>query len=286
MKIQVLIPSAFVALVFLLSSVSHAATIGYWRFEGDSINTANPGTGNLTATGTGVTTTALAGSGATSDFFNPVPLTSAANTQTATGFTGNVNKGFSSDDFLDLSGNNAFTIEALFSSSNVSSGSNQTLAGQWKASNGYRSFLFQVQNGGQMGLYVSGNGIAAETYITTTADLKAANNRDYYAAATFSASGVTLFLQDLTDPEGSLATETFSTPLMNVQNSNAKFTIGGYDSSFQNPFRGDIDEVRLSDVVLSQSELLVIPEPSSLVLLGMGVLAGMAFTRKSRRRRG
>lgn len=257
--------------MIMLSSAS-AATVAYYRFEDNLTNSANPGTGDLTATGS-VTTTSLAGSGATSDFFNPVPQTGASNTQTASGFSGSENNGFSTGDFFDLSGNDAFTIEALF---NASSTSNiQTIAAQWLTVSGGRSFYFNVRDGGQLALYASGDGNNAETYISNTSGLQATAGKDYYAAAAFSTSGVSLYLQNLTDG-GPLSSQSFNVNLTNVRNSGGDFTVGGFNNNFNYAFSGSIDEVRLSDTKLSESELLTVPEPSSFLLAliagGVGVL--------------
>jgi hypothetical protein len=263
----------------LAFETASAATIGYWRFEGDFTNQAGTlagSGGDLTVSG-GISTTALAGTGRTSDFFNPIPQTGAANGSTAAGFSTSRRLETEDSTAFDLSADDEFTIEAMINASSTSGV--QVIAGQWLAIDGQRSWLF-VLDDTQLRLRVSSNGISSELYLSTAAGLGSISvNTDYYVAASFSTTGVTLYLQDLTNG-GDLKSQDFEVTLTGIVNPTSPFTIGAYSSNNSSPFSGYIDEVRLSNVALSQSELLAVPEPGTWLTL----TAGLSFLCLGRRR--
>lgn len=62
------------------------------------------------------------------------------------------------------------------------------------------------------------------------------------------------------------------------------FRIGATSSgsSHSNNWNGLIDEVRISEGVLEESQLLVIPEPGTLLLMGLG-FASLLLTKRIRK---
>jgi hypothetical protein len=112
-------------------------------------------------------------------------------------------------------------------------------------------------------------------------------NRDYYVAVSFdiATDDAIFYWQDLTGA-GTLQSQTVSLAVdaTSLGDPTLDFTIGysaGSDKRWD--AGGFIDSVRLSDSVLSQSELLVsVPEPSTIALM-FGAAAGL-FVMVRRRR--
>jgi hypothetical protein len=97
---------------------------------------------------------------------------------------------------------------------------------------------------------------------------------DYYVAAAVDIPGgnVTFYRKDLT--AGGPLQSYVATHSRTALNANTAMQIGSSTTAaFDFGFDGLIDEVRLSNTVLAEGELLLVPEPSSGALLGLGLLA-------------
>jgi hypothetical protein len=46
-------------------------------------------------------------------------------------------------------------------------------------------------------------------------------------------------------------------------------------------YRGDLTDVKISDMALTESEMMLVPEPGMLAIFGMGILA-LGLTRRKR----
>jgi hypothetical protein len=107
-------------------------------------------------------------------------------------------------------------------------------------------------------------------------------NTNYHVAATDDGSTVSLYL------DGTLVDSTSISPQPNFQTFSGSGTIGGAignDTTIAGgitAFRGNIDEVRISNVALPPSQFLnVVPEPTTASLLALG---GVALLRRRRSR--
>ncbi len=264
---------AIAALAF--SAVAQAATIGYWRFEdspgflSDSSANANTLTNNSSV------------SQVASPFDNPVPQNGFANLDAAS-FSGS--NYFSTAYQSSFNVGSAFTIEAYIRADDVSG--TRVIAGQYDsegATSGQRSWFFGV-NSGQLRLSLSSG---SENIATNSAFASAlTTGTHYYVAAAYDEGAVTFYLQDLSG--NSLLSNTQTNSLTSVNNVTSDFTIGAVinasstGGTTQAFFGGTIDEVRFSNTTLSQSELLVIPEPSSIMLVVTAALAGLIVFRRRR----
>ena len=274
---------AAAAALIATPSLTLADTLGYWRFENTPgfLADSGPGGRTLSTAGTAPTSTTLAGGALGSSFPNPIPQTKDANGIGATFSSGGR---FRIADEAALY-SNTFSAELYLAASSYNT-STKSLVGQWNATGSQRAWLFSVSSTQIPALLLSTTG--GDT-ITVTSGLPALQvNKDYYLAVTVdlsdaTADGITFYMQNLTDGDPLLVDgQAHLDTATSIKNSTAGLTIGSTDQP-SSPFTGLIDEVRVSNVKLSQSELLNVPEPSTLGLaVGVGM---MALSRRRTQRR-
>ena len=267
---------------------SQAATVGHWAFENNLDLGADSGPNNLGLTNSNV-------GGIAALFPSSVPFSGSPNTGAGDfevdtpGFLSGADnavfavQNFTIEAYVKLeSGGSGTTVRAIASQFNSGAAAAQSwqlgVAGAGSSLGNRRLFM-----------QLSGNGVDLVNFAPTTGfTLTAGSN--YYVAASVRFTGTTIettfYLQDLTAGGNLLSTTVSSTAaslLGGLYDSNANFAIGASynNGAASRHFDGTIDEVRLSNTALSPGELLAIPEPSAISLLGMGGLA-VAF----RRRRG
>jgi hypothetical protein len=210
---------------------------------------------------------ALAGTGATSKFLNPIPQTRQANGNVADFGSSSTDSYLSRADSGDEFAVASFTLEAIFNRSNSVLASVRYIAAQFNGAGNQRSWAFGMwantgDNPSQLFAILSQ---AGTTGVTVFSGFPITPGVDYYAAITFNSDtgAVTFYLQDLTNG-GLLQSRTVASGLPGLKNSTADFQIGTLGGSSLAKWVGSIDEVRLSNAVLSQSELLaVLPGPAS-----------------------
>ncbi|MBI1370046.1 MAG: hypothetical protein GC162_15505 [Planctomycetes bacterium] len=288
------IVASLFALPFMGGTPVIGATVGYWRFEGAATVTAGANndflddySGNGLALSTAGTPTVtqynLPGSGTGSKYPNPVPSGSQSNTKAATFPNG----GYLAVADAPILTVHDFTAEAFITKTANTSGT-QYIASQWLVSGNQRSWSFGVAGTSD----ISGNpGSANDLFIglsdagsdagVVVSGIDIALNKDYYVAVSFDesnfASGVTFYIQNLTDG-GPLQVVTKSHTIASLFDSNTFLRIGTFNGS-SSPWNGAIDEVRLSNTVLTASQLLIVPTPTALPA-GLGLLGLFSLRRR------
>jgi len=298
----------------LAAGTASGSTIGYWRFESGGFTTDSSGNGyTLSQTGT-VSQVATENASAGTEFFpNPVPQNNLANGNAASMVdASNVRQGFfthtpagSSAAFAP----NNFTIEAIVSlrtDADSDSINGNAIASLWQGTGNNRTWGLGVAS--STGSFSNTPGFLNQelsfVFATNGADFNSrqvlgsgfalTTGSDYYVAAAYtrpSAQGVsdgsvTFWFQDLT-AAGPLqtSTQTTSNVMWTPNSTPAAFQIGSLNLSDTLRFGGVIDEVRLSDTVLSTPQLLIVPEPTGVGLLAAAFSSAWLCGRRLRWRR-
>lgn len=261
------------ATALAMGATAQAATIGYWRFEGDNFLADSSGNGNtLTATSPAPD---QAVNGAVASFGTTIPQTGATNANVVSMNLSTQNSNFSraeSADNFNVS-STGLTFETYFRKTANTSGT-QYFASQNSATSSGRSWGIGVlgtsvsADNNKVFFVLSPTG-AANTVFNTSFVIS--NDTDYYLAWTYVPSTGTakVYLKQVGDELGS--PQTISTGLTALNNSSVSLRIGAVGDSSGNPtgrFRGYLDEVRLSSGILPTSEFLAVPEPASAMLIG------------------
>tara|TARA_R100000027_G_scaffold1806_4_gene2010 strand:- start:4048 stop:4896 length:849 start_codon:yes stop_codon:yes gene_type:complete len=278
-------PLLSLAALICSSSVLPAATLGYYRFESGAFQDNSQGTGSgLLNLGSTPTQLAIPASGTGSAFPTTIEQTGASNGSLASLFGSDR---FAVSDASSINITSDFTIEA-FIDRKATTSTTQYIASNWYTSGNYRSFALGVAGttgvgGGSAGalfLLLSDGGSDVSIFQT---GLTIGLDTDYYVGVSFDqsdqTSGITFYTQDLTSG-GALLQSSIGHDIDHLNVGSGALQIGAYDGNKSN-FQGLVDEVRISNTALSESELLVIPEPSAFAL----VLSGSAFLCIARRRR-
>jgi hypothetical protein len=275
---------AFAAFNLIAIGSVSADTLLYYRMGDDtSLTTDSSGNGNaLTASATQVSIPAT-GDGST--FSDPIPLTGDSNDYFAS-FDGGQSMSVA-DPFDSLT---SFTAEAYVNLETYDSGSTQYVMSQYKSSTDSRSWAIAVASSAGTGTAGSNElflllGVGSSSSIVIPLGLTVSLDVDYYFAVSFDGTtdtdDVTFYYQDLTN-SGSLVVDTISSTVTSVNDVTTRFEVGSVNTG-NNQWDGLIDEVRVSDTILSTSELLIsVPEPSSFALMA-GLLAVGCMARRARR---
>jgi MYXO-CTERM domain-containing protein len=277
--------------LFLPALSAHGTVLAYYRFEDGAFLADSSGGGHdLSQSGT-LSQLAIPATGNGSDFSNPIPQTAALNghlvNNGATG-TGHFTASDSTGWLNSIAANDTFTLEALV---NLQGTYSETvyIVSQWTATTGNRSFAFGVNSSEQLSLTVSTTGANGLTF-GSNSSFQLDLNTDYYVAVSFDASnvdsGLTFYIKNLSVEGSALVSQTFLHNAGSVNNSGASLFVGTYNSDVDRRFNGYFDEVRISDTVLGESELLIsVPEPGAglLALAALGAFAGLRRRRQPAR---
>lgn len=296
------------ALLFASAPMASAAVVGYWRMEDSNNLGLDSGPNGLNLTNYGGTATPqvvyaphpVSGDGS----YFPSTITGVgANTgqavwSGATGAERNATTGqqglilqYTSQSVL--AGLSSFTAEAFVNSDQFLTWESNIVS-LYRGASGTQSgntFTFRTStNGANKELSLSmGSGTSGKTYWSGVTLL---TDKDYYVAVSFDltkqgtgTAGVTFYIQNLTDngPLQVISKDIDTGTIVNAPASTYSYLEIGARKESSYMARGDmkwngvIDEVRISDTVLAQGDLLVnsVPEPASLsvLLIGGGLLA-------------
>lgn len=295
------------ALLFASAPMASAAVVGYWRMEDSNNLGLDSGPNGLNLTNYGGSSTPqvvyaphpVSGDG--SAF--PSNIDGNANTGQAvwSGATAAERNALTGQQGLilqytsqsALAGLSSFTAEAFVNSDQFLTWESNIVS-LYRGAAGTQSgntFTFRTStNGANKELSLSmGSSTSGKTYWSGVTLL---TDKDYYVAVSFDltkqgagTSGVTFYIQNLTD-NGALqviSKDIDTGTVVNAPSANNSYLEigarkeGSYMARGDMKWNGVIDEVRLSDTVLSQGDLLInqVPEPASLsvLLIGGGLLA-------------
>ncbi|MCD4825880.1 MAG: LamG domain-containing protein [Phycisphaerae bacterium] len=292
---RTIVLTMLVAVVALSASVAQADTVGYWRFEdtpvGGVFQDSSTYNNDVTAGGNPAHYT-LQATGRGANFDDPIPQTSVANAKAAD--LDGTNDFYSCADQTEFAVDD-FTIEAYVRKD--SGALSQTIAGQFHTAGGSpsneRSWLLQVRSDSYAGsqndvlLWLGETGSTGICY-STGVDILA--GIDYFVAVSFDesdqTSGIKVYVKTLSGVNaGTWDTATLGHTITSLHDSTGTFNIGAYNT-IPSPLAaaavwdGLIDEVRFSDTVLSQNDMLAMPEPATMTLLLLGLPLALRRRRK------
>lgn len=253
-----------------------ADTVAYWRFEEGSFLTDSSGNGHHLTNGGSAAAYTLPATGAGSDFPNPILQTGASNA-TAVQRTASESSYLSAAYHEDFA-SNAFTIEAMVHV--TSRNAHGFLAGRWNGNNS--SYAIYLRSDGTVDLAIRN---ASNSTVFIASGFTLALDTDYYLAVAVDLTAAaapdrsaTFYLQNLTDGGQRLSNTQTNIDVAAVREvSSTPFSIGAQGTGGNGTsWAGVVDEVRYSSHALVEDELLVVPEPGGMMLLGIGglLLAG------------
>jgi hypothetical protein len=303
-KKPIILATFAVAIVCCVSNATLAGTIAYWRFEGDG--TITPSAGDLlqdSAGKTAINTLGILGfdssgngnniyawtlgGGCGFSYQNNVPAATVPQTGAANNFsvqntswwpsitTWSAGAAPTGTDLQTITPA-AWTIQASFNSNDL--GGNHTFVGRDGTGAGKSAPLYFSTRGNQLWIeYTDVGGVnhqladLTNTLVTGT----------WYNVAAVS-DGTTLSLYNNGTLVNSMPlTGTSSDTSLSKQGDDLSWSVGRgwWGGNDVDRWIGFVDEVKIDNTALSQSELLAVPEPSTFILLTLAGAFGIIFAR-------
>ncbi|MES2474325.1 MAG: LamG-like jellyroll fold domain-containing protein [Verrucomicrobiota bacterium] len=260
-----------------IPTLSHAGTVAYWNFDE---GTAGQSFANNSADD-------LSGNGNAILGFNtqyaPIYSTSTASgsglsLETENGFApGSLGDGYTGGAPVNAWSPQQWTIEVTVALDNV--GGWKTVLGRDGSSFGGPLSDFYLQRADATNSWRVDFSTVGNQRVTINSTMAPVAGTYYQLAVTSDGSNARFFVNDLSGNAGYVESGT-AVPLtgdaaQNALASNgAAWTLGRgwFGGGFVDNINGRIDNVRFSDTALSSSEFLAVPEPSSALIGGLGLL--------------
>ena len=283
---------ALSAIIVLTScGASDAATVAYWDLDSDGIDLE--GTGGSGGTGQHLVLTNPGGSPAhqTKTLVDPVPnpdtVADASNNGSLRTFNSAYRTGTDFDDYGAFRFNNdaSFTFETWFEKFD---GSDTQYIASTRGSNigggNFQGWELKIQGGGDdLNVFINGSSSGAGSLNLTVPNV-ISNQTAYHLAFVWdhlanSGDGqVSLYL------DGALIGSAAGDPGWSFARGGT-LSLGARESDGdsmwdENPLNGWLDEVRFSDMALSPSQFLNVPEPASVSLVVLASLGALAVGRR------
>lgn len=242
--------------------ISDAATVSYWDFEEGSSGSTPSGAGVITDTvGTSNGTPAGTFAYSSSVPVSTIPLTGAPNTLSLA-FDGASVVESPSPAFMNVAGA-AFTVEFWMRRDSTPPSGQELLVDKSHGFGDSTGWFFQ-SNGTTIGFGI-GNGSSFPGVASTVGLF---DNAWHHLAGTYDGNIVEFFVDGVS--QGTIIAGTSAANTRDIEFGRARN--GGRF------FNGDLDEVRISNTVLTPSEFLIVPEPSTSVLLL--ICSALGFVRR------
>ncbi len=256
--------TGIITLIFL-ANASNADTIGYWRFEEGSA-------GNTASGADSILDTAFANHGTPSGdpvYSSSVPVGSIP----LTGDSNGLSLDFDGVGDTVLIGTDAalnsadpFTAEFWMNSSDASSGQ-KLLVDKSHGFGDNTGWFFQTDGVGVLGFGLGNggafNGVGGPTNLF--------DGSWHHIAGTYDGATIEMFVDGVSQ----------GTAAAGVYNSNTRDIRIGSARNNGRHFNGQIDELRISNTVLTPSQFLAVPEPTSATIMVLGIVGLLARRRKS-----
>ena len=241
-----------------------SGTIAYYRFSSSELLNDSSGLGNHLTQNNTITQTAIPGAGDGSNFPTTLTGTGESNDQLITFNTSANLAGFyaaDSNSLGSIASRGQFTVECFLNiemqSGAASPEDSRYIASQYATTGNQRSWSWQINTSEGFTMFLSGDGASASTVSSTSVTIS--DNKDYYVAVSYDAATTTavFYWQNLTDG-GTLQSETVVSGPTSLFDTTAELTVGyRLNSTKRWGDSGYMDEVRISNTVLSSTQLLI-----------------------------
>ncbi|MBN1393433.1 MAG: PEP-CTERM sorting domain-containing protein [Pirellulales bacterium] len=278
-------------LLSFCAAAVQAETVAHWRFEDSPGFLEDSGSNNMDLTiydgdsnsANDPTQYTLPETGAGAYFPNPIPQTGATNLEGVTIIHNH--DGLTGLDNGALSFTTGFTIEAFFNRDTLTDHRTVYMQGYTSGSTD-RNINVELRKEKRIRLSLSSDGSALTTVYSDYNVYD--DDYDYFLAVACDLSNhqVTFYLKNLTEDTAlwSQTVDLGGTTAFSLHDSSANFYIGAFFGTANSTLNDVFDEIRISDVVLPESQFLInVPEPSTLALLGCGLIGLLAYAWRKRK---